>query len=203
MKWSRRFEQAGRLRTIAASSFAVFLTILLLAAPAFAQQEQPAPQDTKFGWVMRWVNSAIVLLAIAWGFWKAGPAFRRRAASIQAAIAEGQRAREEAEQRRAEAERKLKGIAQEIAEMRAQAKRDAEAEAQRIRDLAREEAAKMDRAAELEIAAAERAARLALKAAAAKLAVERAEALLRERLTAPADAQLVRNFADDLAGSSN
>jgi F-type H+-transporting ATPase subunit b len=134
---------------------------------------------------------------------KAGPAFRARTNAIQAAIAEGTRAREEGEQRRLEAEKKLAGIQQEIAAMREQAKRDDAAESQRIRDLARDEAAKMDRAAELEIAAAERAARLELKATAARLAVERAEADLRQQLTPPADAQLVRNFAGNLAGSSN
>jgi F-type H+-transporting ATPase subunit b len=134
---------------------------------------------------------------------KAGPAFRARAVAIQAAIAEGTRAREEADHRRLEAERKLAGIEQEITAMRLQARRDAEIETDRIRSLAREDAIKVDRAAEAEIAAAERAARFELRATAARLAIERAEAQLREQLTPPADSRLVRNFVGDLAGSQN
>ena len=180
----------------------VFGAALLLAAPAFAQQ-QTLPENTTVGWIMRWVNSGIVIIAIGWALMKAGPAFRARADAIHAGIAEGTRAREEAERQRSEAEKKLAGIQQEIATMREQAERDNEAESKRIRDLAREEATKMDRAADLEIAAAERAAKLELKEAAARMAVERAEAILREQLTAPADAQLVSKFAGSLAGSRN
>jgi F-type H+-transporting ATPase subunit b len=194
----------GRCKAFAISCFGIFCGVLLLAAPALAQDAAVAPENTTTGWIMRWVNSAIVIILIAWALVKkAGPAFRARAGAIQAAIAEGARARAEAEQQRQDAERKLAGIQDEIAAMRAQAKRDAEAETLRIRELAREEAIKMDRAAELEIAAAERAAGLELKATAARLAVERAEAQLRQQLTPPADAQLVRNFAGDLAASSN
>jgi F0F1-type ATP synthase membrane subunit b/b' len=87
--------------------------------------------------------------------------------------------------------------------MRLQARRDAEIETDRIRSLAREDAIKVDRAAEAEIAAAERAARFELRATAARLAIERAEAQLREQLTPPADSRLVRNFVGDLAGSQN
>ncbi len=192
-----------RGKGIAISLAWIFGAALLFAAPAFAQAEQTAPENTTVGWIMRWVNSGIVIIAIAWALMKAGPAFRARADAIQAAIAEGARAREEADRQRSEAERKLAGIQQEIATMKEQAKIDADAESLRIRDLAREEAMKMDRAAELEIAAAERAARLELKATAARLAVERAEAMLREQLTAPADAQLVSKFAGSLAGSRN
>jgi len=193
----------ARARVFAFSCLSILCFWLLLAAPVLAQEEATRPENTLTGWIMRWINSAIVIIAIGWALSKAGPAFRRRADGIHSAIEEGSRAKEEAEQIRQEADRKLAGIQDEIASMRAEAKHDAEAEAQRIRELAREEAAKLDHAAELEIAAAERAARQELKAVAARLAVERAEALLREQLTPPTDAQLVRNFAGNLAGSRN
>jgi F-type H+-transporting ATPase subunit b len=194
----------ARWRTAAGFCAGIFFAALLIAAPAFAQEEGTQPENTTAGWIFRWLNFAIVFFAIVYVLVKkAGPAFRANAVAIQSAIAEGTRAREEAEQRRMEAERKLAGIEQEITVIRLQAKRDAEVEADRIRNLAREEAIKMDRAAELEIAAAERAARMELKATAARLAIERAEAQLREQLTPPADSKLVRNFVGDLAGSRN
>jgi len=87
--------------------------------------------------------------------------------------------------------------------MRAEAKRDAEAEAQRLRALAREEAQKIERAAQAEIAAAERAARMDLKAFAARLAIERAEAVLREELTPKSEAALFEAFVRDLERSMN
>lgn len=195
---------APRIWNFALVCAGIFVVTLLLAAPALAQEESGNhPENSTLGWVMRWVNSGIVIIAIGWGLSKCGPAFRKRADGIQAAIAEGKRAREEAAERRKEAEQRLAGLPAEIAGMRADAKRDAEAETQRIRELAREDAAKMDHAADLEIEAAERAAMLELKATAARLAVERAEKLLREHLTQPADARLVRNFAGELAGSRN
>ncbi|MFZ0881116.1 MAG: hypothetical protein WA002_16590, partial [Candidatus Acidiferrales bacterium] len=87
--------------------------------------------------------------------------------------------------------------------LRAQAKRDAEAETARIRGLTRDEVAKIDRAAELEIAAVERAARMELKAHAARLAVERAETLLRQEITPRTDFEIVRTFVTDLMVSRN
>ncbi len=194
----------ARGKTAAGFCAGILFMALVIAAPVFAQEEGNQPENTTAGWIFRWLNFAIVFGAIVYVLVKkAGPAFRARAAAIQAAIAEGTRAREEAEERRREAERKIAGIQQEIAAMQLRAKRDAEVEADRIRSLAREEAMKMDRAAELEIVAAERAARFELKAAAARLAIERAEAQLRQQLTPPADSRLVRNFVGDLAGSRN
>ncbi len=75
-----------------------------------------------------------------------------------------------------------------------EAKRDADAEALRLRALAREEAAKIEKSALAEIAAAERATRLELKALAARMAVERAEALLRDRIDACRRAKAVSNI---------
>jgi F-type H+-transporting ATPase subunit b len=194
----------ARSKTAAGICGGMLFAALLMAAPAFAQEEATQPENTTAGWIFRWLNFAVVFFAILYVLVKkARPAFRAHREAIQTAIAEGTRAREEADQRRREAEQKLAGIQQEIEGMRAQSKKDAEAETERIRKLAREEAIKMDHAAEVEIAAAERAARFDLKATAARLAIERAEAQLRQQLTPPADSQLVRNFVGDLEGSQN
>ncbi len=181
----------------------VFL-FLYLTAPAFAQAEEASPADTTIGWVFRWLNFALVFGGLAYILVKyAAPAFRKRADGIANAIAEGARAREEAERRKREAEARLAGLEQEIAQMREVARGDAEAEAKRIRELASDEARKIDQAALAEIAAAERAARVELKKAAARLAVERATALLRQQITPRAESALFRGFLQGLERSAN
>jgi len=84
-----------------------------------------------------------------------------------------------------------------------EAKRSAEAEADRLKELARTEAEAIERAAQAEIAAAEHAARRELKAYAAELALERAEAQLRRDLTPQAEAVLFGTFVGQLERSLN
>jgi|SRR5208282_4169916 F-type H+-transporting ATPase subunit b len=189
----------GRLRQ--ALSFGLFF--LLAAAPALAQESEPSPADSTTGWVFRWLNFAIVFAIAVYGLRKAAPFFRHRAAAISERIAEGTRAREAAEQQRREAQAKLAGIETEVAEMRAEAKRGAQAEAGRLRALAKSEAEAIERSAEAEIAAAERAARLELKVLAARIAIERAEAVLRQELTPQAESALFRTFVAELERSAN
>jgi F-type H+-transporting ATPase subunit b len=181
------------------------ITILLLGAlPTLAQEGEASPVDTPTGWIFRWLNFAIVFGAIAYLAWKkGGPYFRAQAEEISRKIAEGTRAREAAERQRQEVQAKLANIENEIAAMRAEAKRDTEAETMRLRTLAREEAEKIERAAQAEIAAAERAARMELKVLAARMAVERAEALLRKELTPNSEAVLFQTFVQELERSVN
>lgn len=187
---------AGRLASIG-------LLVFLTALPALAQESQPSQADTSTGWIFRWINFAIVVALIAYGFYKARPAFRRHADEISQRIAEGTRAREAAEQQRREAESKLAGIDAEVATLREDAKRGAAAEAERIHALAKSEAEMIDRAAQAEIAAAERAARLELKTIAARMAVERAEALLRDEMTPSTESTLFHTFVTELERSAN
>ena len=158
------------------------LIVLLAAAPAFAEEAKQSPADAPIGQVFRWINFAIVLGLLIYGFRKALPYFRAHAEEISQKIAEGARAREAAETRRSEAQAKLANIGTDVAEMRLEAKRAAALEAERVRGLARAEADTIERAAQAEIAANERAARLELKTLAARMAIERAEALLRQEL---------------------
>jgi F-type H+-transporting ATPase subunit b len=181
------------------------ITLLLLAAlPVLAQEGEASPVDSPAGWIFRWLNFAIVFGAIGYLAWKkGGPYFRAQAEEISRKIAEGARAREMAERQRQEVQAKLANIEGEIAAMRAESKRDADAEAQRLRSLAREEAQKIERAAQAEIAAAERAARMELKTLAARMAVERAEALVRKELTPKSEAALFQAFVQELERSVN
>jgi F0F1-type ATP synthase membrane subunit b/b' len=86
--------------------------------------------------------------------------------------------------------------------MRESARRDADAEADRLRAMVRGEIEKIERAAQAEMEAAGRAARLELKVEAVRLAVTRAESLLRERVNGEAEALLIHEFVDDLAATA-
>jgi F-type H+-transporting ATPase subunit b len=183
-----------------------FLAVLIffVAIPALAQEGEASPADSPTGWIFRWLNFAIVFGAFAYLAVKyGGPYFRANAEDIAKKIEEGARAREAAEKQKQEIEAKLANLPKEIEQMRADAKRDSEAEAQRLRALALGEAKKIEKAALAEIAAAERAARLELKALAARMAVERAEALLRQELTPTAEQSLFHTFVAELERSVN
>ncbi|HLV95512.1 MAG TPA: hypothetical protein VKS44_10015 [Candidatus Acidoferrales bacterium] len=180
------------------------LLIFAAAVPLLAQEAGQSSADTPVGWVFRWINFAIVFGAIAYlAVKKGGPYFRRNAEVIAGRVAEGARAREAAEGHRRQIEAKLAGLDKEVEEMRAAAKRDSEAEIQRLRVLAREDAERIEKAAQAEIAAAERAARLELKALTARLTVERAEVLLRQEFDPENDAALFRVFVGELGGRAN
>lgn len=177
------------------------MACLVLATPAFASEEgkKEDPANTTLGWTFRWINFAVVAVSLGYLLVKkAPPFFRGRAAKIVSAISESKQIKEEADRRLREAEEKLARLDQEVAELRVVAKKDAEAEAARIRLLAREEEKKVQHAGQAEMEAAERAARMELKATAAKLAVDRAEALIRKQMTPEAQAGLVKAFVENL-----
>jgi F0F1-type ATP synthase membrane subunit b/b' len=193
----------GRIAITAASRVLGAISLLaLFAAPAFAQEAGDVTTTTT-GWVFRWINFAIVFGVIAWGFSKAGPYFRRHSAEISKKIAEGKMAREAAENQRRAVQEKLSRIDEEVAELRARAIRANEAEAQRLRAVAKQEAQHIERTGQAEIAAAEHAARLELRAYAGRIAVERAEVLLREQMTPAAEASVFSAFVESLEGGRN
>jgi F0F1-type ATP synthase membrane subunit b/b' len=179
------------------------LFFVLIVAPAFADDGKPSPADAPVGQVFRWINFAIVLGLLIYGFRKALPYFRTHSDEISQKIAEGARAREAAEQRRSEAQAKLANIGADVAEMRQEAERVAVLEAERIRASARAEADTIERAAQAEIAATERAARLELRMLAARMAMDRAEALLRTELTPKVEGERFHAFVAELEGGAN
>jgi F-type H+-transporting ATPase subunit b len=193
--------QARRL----AFSAGVFLTsVLLTAAPAFAQEGGASATDSPVGRIFRWLNFAIVFAIFAWVIGKYGaPGFRKRASEISEKIAEGARAREAAERQRQEIQAKVANLQNEIEQLRLQGRRDAENEAQRLRDTVRSESEKIELAARAEIDASARAGRLELKALGARLSVQLAEAMLRQELTSQAEAKLFRSFVAELGRNVN
>jgi F-type H+-transporting ATPase subunit b len=192
-------------RRLIPSIFTAGLLVCLLAAPVLASEEGGGdPVYSNTGLAFRVINFLIVAYGVWYLFAKKLPGtFRARAQVIADSISSAAHAKQEAERLLREAEEKTARLEQEVAEMRAVAQHDAAAEAERIRAAAREESAKIERAAEMEIQAAERAARMELKALAAQLAVERAEVLLRGKMTPATEAALFRAFVSDLGRSAN
>jgi F-type H+-transporting ATPase subunit b len=181
---------------------AVFLSPVVL--PVLAQEKETPAAETPTGYVFRWLNFAIVFLGIAYAAVKwGGPYFRAQAEETAQKIAEGTRAREAAERQKKEIEQKLAGLDQEIKRIREEGKRDQQAETKRLHDLARSEAERIEREAQMEIEAAGRAANQELKAHAARLVIERAEAMLRKEMTPQAEAGLFRAFVAEMERSVN
>jgi F-type H+-transporting ATPase subunit b len=189
----------------AAGMFGFLAVFLFLAAwPVLAQEHETPPAETPTGYIFRWLNFAIVFGGIAYVAVKmGGPYFRAQAEETAQKIAEGARAREAAERQKMEIEQRLAGLDDEIKRMRVDAKRDVEGEAKRLRDQARSEADKIERAAQLEIDAAGRAANQELKALAARLAIERAEAMLQKEMTPQAETGLFRTFVAEMERNVN
>ncbi|MGB8541237.1 MAG: ATP synthase F0 subunit B [Candidatus Acidiferrales bacterium] len=181
---------------------AAFLSLVVL--PVLAQEKETPAAETPTGYVFRWLNFAIVFLGIAYAAVKwGGPYFRAQAEETAQKIAEGTRAHEAAERQKKEIEQKLAGLDQEIKRIREEGKRDQQAETKRLHDLARSEAERIEREAQMEIEAAGRAANQELKAHAARLVIERAEAMLRKEMTPQAEAGLFRAFVAEMERSVN
>ncbi|MGH9860229.1 MAG: hypothetical protein ACRD5F_09425 [Candidatus Acidiferrales bacterium] len=176
------------------------------AAPVFAAEESGGGGGdvafTPAGWLFRGINFAILLFLGYRVLRKAPQWFRNRAAKIVGAIEESRQVKEEADRALHDAQRRLAALDQELAALRSGARNDAAAETERIRVATNEEEAKIERAADAEIVAAERATRMELKAMVAQLAVQRAEALLRDQVTPERQTALLRGFVQDL-GSAN
>jgi F-type H+-transporting ATPase subunit b len=154
--------------------------------------------------LFKWINFAIVAGGLVWVFLKVtAPFFRKNAETISSSISKATAAKAEADRLLREAEEKLARLEQEVAQLRTAAQREASAEAERIRALAKSDLEKIGAAARAEIEAAERAARLELKAIAAKLAVDGAESLLTKQLTPQVQESLVAGFVKSLEGRPN
>lgn len=189
-----------RLRIVSS----LLLLFFCVALSAYAAEEGGNAATERANEIFKWINFAIVAAVLVWLFAKKLPPwFRGNADKISSAITKATAAREEAERQVREAEAKLANLKQEIAALEATAKLEAEQEGERLRALAQSDAKKVGVAAQAEIEAAERAARLELKALAASLAVDGAETLLAKQLTPSAQESLVDSFVKSLEGRPN
>jgi F-type H+-transporting ATPase subunit b len=182
----------------------VFLLFFVMALGTHAAEEGGNATTESATQLFKWINFAIVVGLLIWVCGKlTPPLFRKNADAISSAITKAKAAKDEADRQLHEAERKLANLEQEVKELRATAQREAAAEAERIRTVTVSDVQKVGVAAKQEIAAAERAARLELKAITANLAVDGAESLLVKQLTPQTQASLVAAFVQTLEGKPN
>jgi F-type H+-transporting ATPase subunit b len=181
----------------------VLLILLFAVARAHAAEEGGGTSERATE-LFKWINFFIVAGLIAWVFLKLTPPFfRKNAEAISSAITTAGAAKAEAERKFREAESRLAQLDKEVAELRATVQRETAAEAERIRKVTRNDVEKVSLAANAEIEAAERAAKIALRVVAADLAVKGAESLLVKRLTPETQESLVASFFGSLEGRRN
>jgi F-type H+-transporting ATPase subunit b len=182
----------------------VLAALLCFAAGASAAEEGSSYPADPTGGIFLWINFVILAAGIVWVVRVHGrPFFRTNAERISLAITRATSLKAQAEQQLREAAARLARLDQEVAELRAEAQREASAEAERIRATASLDAERIVQAAKGEIQAAERAARQELKAIAAKLAVDGAESLLARQLTPQTQDALIADFVGSLPGRPN
>ena len=178
--------------------------ILLFATAVRAAEAAQSAEEGGSVLLFKWIHFIILAVVLVWLFKKVlPPIFRRKADLISEAIAQATAAKAEAERQLKEAAVKLTRLEQEVAEFRAAAQKEAQAELERLRKLTQLDVEKIGLAAKAETEAAERAARGALKALAAKLAVDGAESLVAMQMTPAVQDALIRNFVQSLQGRPN
>jgi len=148
------------------------------------------------------LNFAILALGIGWLLIKTLPkTFRDRTSGIQKELVDARSATEEASLRLSGVEARLAKLDGQIAEMRAQAEKDALAEEQRVRAAVAEEKVRILAAADQEIASAALMAQRMLQKYAAELAIDQAAKKL--VVSAETDRLLVQQFARRLVGDDS
>jgi len=184
-----------------------FATILLglivtgFAGVAAAQEKEGGQKAGEESGEQFWrvVNFVIMAGGVGYLIGKtAGPFFAARSKKIREEIVQGEEARQEAERRAAEVDRRLANLESDIAGLRAESEREAERELERMRERTAAEMAKIQAHAEQEIASAGKTARAELKRYAAELAIGLAERKIRSRMNAETQDGLVAGFVHEL-----
>lgn len=189
------------------------LLLLLVSAPAvmtvYAQEkgaeppsqaaDKPAEGEKPGMDVWKWANFLLLAGIIGWAVHKnAGPFFAARTLQIKKDMLEADDLRTQSEARAADVERRLANLENDLAGLRAESAREAEAETARLSRATAAEIAKIQAQAEQEIAAAAKAARLELKRYSAELAIGLAEDKIRARLTPEMQQALISGFVRHL-----
>ena len=191
--------RARRISALVTRISALVFALGVLATPVLAQANPQEEASTTTGWIYRWINFSIFVAVLVWFFVKkAPPFFHSRQQEIAGAIAESARARQEAERQQAEAQRKMASLDAEIADMRTRAAKESVAEGERIRAVAQDEAKRIRESAQGEIRAAERAAQTELRVLATRLAMERADAILQDRINTATESEILNGFVAEL-----
>lgn len=123
---------------------------------------------------------------------------KERALGIRREITDSARSRDEAQKRYQELEARLTALASELEAMRAEARREAEAEEAKLIERAHSEAERIHEAAQRNIRDELTRARNDLRREAVELAVQLAESTLREQVAQEDQIRLAREFLDSL-----
>jgi F-type H+-transporting ATPase subunit b len=191
-------------RALVIASGAFLITFLKTLPVVAAEGAAPDPADSPVGLIFRWLNFLIVFGAIAYLIAKHGGAFfRGNAKEISASIVEATAAKAEADRELHEVEAKIAHLDQDVAEMRAEARRNWAVESERLQASSQAEIAKIAQAAREELAASERAAQHQVREIAASMAVERAAALMSSRMNAEVRSRMFQSFLSELGRGSN
>ena len=180
----------------------ILLAVLLLCVPVLAADEHAEDGHSN---VTFWkaVNFTLLFGALFWLLRKpAKKFFASRSVEIREGIEEANKAREEAEERAAEMDRRLGNLEQEIEKLRENARREMAAEDARLQAQTERSMARMQAAAEQEITSASNQARKQLRAHSAELAMELAREKVRQRMTPEVADSLMAAFAGDLRNTS-
>jgi len=195
-----------------AGLIAVLFVTVVFAPAGFAQEPAKAsetpleeasepPAEGEHGKLELWKWANFVVLAAGLGYLigkNAGPFFAGRSQQIRKDMQEAQEARRQSEARAAEVDRRLASLESEIAALRADSQKEAQAEGERLSRHTAAEIGKIQSHAEQEIASAGKAARMELKRYTAHLAVALAEQRLQSRMTPETQDRLMRGFVRDL-----
>ena len=149
----------------------------------------------------RVINLLTFLLIIIWilrSKVKIGQVFDRRAASIVKDLEEARREKQEAQERLQEVESRLAALDTEVARIRAEAERESQREAERIRQAAETDAEKIRQTAGREIEGAMKAARNELRAFVAEQSVAMAEQMIRRSISPEDNKRMLNKYIEDL-----
>jgi F0F1-type ATP synthase membrane subunit b/b' len=196
-----------RRATLAATLF------LALAAPGLWAQHEPAGERGEKGaaaeseseglelWA--WANFMVLAGGLIYIFRKnAAPYFTQRGIGIRKDMVEADEARADAERRIAAVEARLAELPADIKSLKDAAMAEARSEHQRVHHETAAAIAKIHANAEQEIASAGKAARAELKRYSAALAVGVAAEKVRARMSPATQDSLVRGFVHNLTGAS-
>jgi len=173
--------------------------------PGETEIAEAEAHEEETGNVTAWkaLNFGLLALALVWLLRKpAQQFFVNRTAGIRQGIQEATKAREEAEARAAEMEKRLANLEAEIQDLRESAKREIAAEDERLRAETEQALSKLRVRSDQEIAAATRAATQQLRAEAARLALESAKSKVRSQLTPEVSDRLMISLVDELGERS-
>jgi len=157
----------------------------------------PEHEDPLLKW--KWVNFAILAGALGYMIGKKAPAFfRGRTAEIQRELHEANQARQEAEARVAEMERRLGALTDEVNKLRTDSQQEMQRESDRIRQNTESQLAKIQASTGQEIEALTKHAIQDLKVYSAQLAVDLAEQRIRTQMSGEVQNGLVERFVRQL-----